>query len=104
MESFDRASVLSVEELFGRGKLAKYVACENAVAIMQLAMEVASGAGYHRPFPLERMYRDVRAGAIMPDSSAARKTFARQSLGLGGSPVFGYAESAGHAARILETV
>lgn len=105
VDAFDRAASLTVEELFARGNLAKYVACENAVAIMQLAVEVAGGVGYHRRFPLERMYRDVRAGAIMPDSPpAARKTFARVALGLSGSPVFGYEESAGHTARVLEEV
>lgn len=100
----DRAATLSVPELFTRGNLAKYVACENAIRIMSLVVEVAGGAGYHKRFPAERMYRDVRAGAIMPDSSpAARKTFADVSLGLADDlPVFGYEESAGHLARVLE--
>ena len=103
--SFDRPAMLTVEELFARGNLAKYVSSVNAVAIMELAMEVAGGAGYHRRFPLERMYRDVRAGAIMPDSSpAARRTIGRVALGVPGSPVFGYEESAAHAARVLEEV
>jgi alkylation response protein AidB-like acyl-CoA dehydrogenase len=100
--TFDRSSLLSVEELFARGNLAKYVACENAVQIMQLVVEIVGGAGYHRRFPIERMYRDVRAGAIMPDSSpAARKTFARISLGIESRQVFDYGDSAGHAARVL---
>jgi alkylation response protein AidB-like acyl-CoA dehydrogenase len=104
VERFDRAATLAVPELFARGNLAKYVACENAIRIMSLVVEVAGGAGYHKRFPIERMYRDVRAGAIMPDSSpAARKTFADVSLGLADDlPVFGYEESAGHLARVLE--
>jgi alkylation response protein AidB-like acyl-CoA dehydrogenase len=104
VEQFDRAATLPVPELFARGNLAKYVACENAIRIMSLVVEVAGGAGYHKRFPAERMYRDVRAGAIMPDSSpAARKTFADVSLGLTeGLPVFGYEESSGHLARVLE--
>jgi alkylation response protein AidB-like acyl-CoA dehydrogenase len=104
VEAFDRAAELSVPELFARGNLAKYVACENAIRIMSLVVEVAGGAGYHRRFPAERMYRDVRAGAIMPDSSpAARKTFAEVSLDLtDGLPVFRYEESADHVARVLE--
>ena len=103
VERFDRTAELSVPELFARGNLAKYVACENAIQIMDLVLEVAGGAGYHRRFPAERMYRDVRAGAIMPDSSpAARRTFAEVALGLTEAPVFDHAESAGHAARVLE--
>jgi alkylation response protein AidB-like acyl-CoA dehydrogenase len=104
VESFDRAAELTVPELFARGNLAKYVACENAIRIVSLVVEVAGGAGYHKRFPAERMYRDVRAGSIMPDSSpASRRTFAEVSLGLADSvPVFGVAESAGHLARVLE--
>lgn len=103
--AFDRAAALSVPELFARGNLAKYVACENAVRIMHLALEVAGGQGYHRRFPLERMYRDVRAGAIMPDSSpAARRSFAETALDLSTKPVFEVADSAGHAARVLSSL
>ena len=103
VESFDRGSELGVEELFARGNLAKYVACENAVALMQLVMEVAGGAGYHRRFPIERLYRDVRAGAIMPDNSpAARGTFALAALGLSRGPVFDLDESAGLLERLRE--
>lgn len=103
LDAFDRAATHSVEELFARGNLAKYVACENAVRIMQLVMEVAGGAGYHRRFPVERMYRDVRAGAIMPDSSpAARRTFAQDALGLSRGPVFDYAQSAAHVLRLRD--
>jgi alkylation response protein AidB-like acyl-CoA dehydrogenase len=103
VEAVGRAGTLTVEEVFARGNLAKYVACENAVRIMQLLMEVAGGAGYHRRFPVERMYRDVRAGAIMPDNSAAaRRTFALDALGLSRGPVFDYAESAAQVARLRE--
>jgi alkylation response protein AidB-like acyl-CoA dehydrogenase len=104
VEAFDRASELTVPELFARGNLAKYVACENAIRIVGLVVEVAGGAGYHKRFPAERMYRDVRAGAIMPDSSpAARKTFADVSLGIAdGLPVFDHADSASQLAKVLE--
>jgi alkylation response protein AidB-like acyl-CoA dehydrogenase len=103
VETFDRASVLSVEELFARGNLAKYVACENAVQIMQLVMEVAGGVGYHRRFPVERMYRDVRAGAIMPDNSpVARTTLAFDALGLSRGEVFEAEESAAQVERLRE--
>jgi alkylation response protein AidB-like acyl-CoA dehydrogenase len=104
VEAFDRASELTVPELFARGNLAKYVACENAIRIVGLVVEVAGGAGYHKRFPAERMYRDVRAGAIMPDSSpAARKTFADVSLAIAdGLPVFDHADSASQLAKVLE--
>lgn len=102
VETAARAAELSVPELFARGNLAKYVACENAIRIMSLVLEVAGGAGYHKRFPAERMYRDVRAGAIMPDSSpAARRTFAEVSLGLETLPVFGYEESDGRLEEVL---
>ena len=103
VETFDRGSLLTVEELFARGNLAKYVACENAVQIMQLVMEVAGGVGYHRRFPIERMYRDVRAGAIMPDNSpVARTTLAFDALGLSRGEVFEADEGVAQVERLRE--
>lgn len=103
VDTFDRASMLTVDELFARGNLAKYVACENAVRIMQLVMEVAGGMGYHRRFPVERLYRDVRAGAIMPDNSpVARTTFALDALGISRGETFGLAEAAALLERLRE--
>ena len=100
--TFDRGAMLSVPELFARGNLAKYVAAENAVRITHLALEVAGGQGFHRRFPLERLYRDARAGAIMPDGSpASRTTFAAAALGLDAKPVFTREQGAGHLARVL---
>lgn len=92
--SGEPAKQLTVQEVFARGNLAKYVACENAIAIMDLVMSVAGGAGYHRRAPVERMYRDVRAGAIMPYNSAdARVLFAQTALGLDAEPIVDYADS-----------
>jgi alkylation response protein AidB-like acyl-CoA dehydrogenase len=91
-----------VLDVYARGNLAKYVACENAIAIMDRVMEVAGGVGYHRRFPIERLYRDVRAGAIMPYSSPdARKLFAQAALGIEPLPVHGYDESAACVQRLL---
>jgi alkylation response protein AidB-like acyl-CoA dehydrogenase len=102
MAEFDRPAHLSVMDVYARGNLAKYVACENAIAIMDRVMEVSGGVGYHRRFPIERLYRDVRAGAIMPYSSPdARKLFAEAALGIEPSPVHGYAASAGGLDRLL---
>ena len=102
VKSFDRSAQLSVLELYARGNLAKYVACQNAIAIMDRVMEVSGGVGYHRRFPIERLYRDVRAGAIMPYSSPdARTLFAQVALELETSPVHDYAESAAGLERLL---
>jgi alkylation response protein AidB-like acyl-CoA dehydrogenase len=101
LATFDRAAQLSVREVYARGNLAKYIACENAIAIMDHVMELAGGAGYHRRFPVERMYRDVRAGAIMPYSAPdARTLFGGVALETEQTPVYGYEESAGHAERL----
>jgi alkylation response protein AidB-like acyl-CoA dehydrogenase len=100
----DRPRTMQVVDVYARGIIAKYVACENAIAIMDLVMEVAGGAGYHRRFPVERLYRDVRAGAIMPYSAPDARAFvAAVALGLELPPVFGYEESAGRVARIRES-
>jgi alkylation response protein AidB-like acyl-CoA dehydrogenase len=52
----------SVQEGMARTMLTKYVPCNNAIRIVDLALEVVGGAGFFRRSPLERMYRDVRAG------------------------------------------
>ena len=102
MAAFDRAAQLPVIDLYARGNLAKYVACQNAIAIMDRVMEVSGGVGYHRRFPIERLYRDVRAGAIMPYSSPdARTLFAQAALGIEPSPVLDYADSRAGLDRLL---
>ncbi|WP_199620844.1 acyl-CoA dehydrogenase family protein [Paenibacillus alkalitolerans] len=46
--------------------LAKYVATNNAIKVVDMAMRIAGGASLSRTFPLERYYRDVRAGLHNP--------------------------------------
>jgi alkylation response protein AidB-like acyl-CoA dehydrogenase len=46
--------------------LAKYHATNNAVRITDLALRIAGGAGLAETSPLERCFRDVRAGLIHP--------------------------------------
>jgi alkylation response protein AidB-like acyl-CoA dehydrogenase len=46
--------------------LVKYVATNSAVRIVDLAMRIVGGASLSRKLPLERMYRDVRAGLHNP--------------------------------------
>lgn len=56
----DRASVAS------QVPLVKYHATNNAVRITDLALRIAGGAGLAESAPLERCFRDVRAGLIHP--------------------------------------
>ena len=46
--------------------LAKYHATNNAVRVTDLALRIAGGAGLAESAPLERCFRDVRAGLIHP--------------------------------------
>ena len=60
----------------------KRVVVEEAVAVTDLAMEVVGGASYFRTSPLERLYRDARAGKFHPFTPEATLTFAgRLALG-----------------------
>jgi alkylation response protein AidB-like acyl-CoA dehydrogenase len=74
---------LGVQEGFARAGLAKVVATNNAVEIMQHVVDVAGGAAYMRRFPLERMWRDVQAGPIMPyNNHQALQLFGATALGV----------------------
>lgn len=46
--------------------LAKLVATNNALKVVDMAMRIAGGASLSRTLPLERYYRDVRAGLHNP--------------------------------------
>jgi alkylation response protein AidB-like acyl-CoA dehydrogenase len=46
--------------------VAKHIATENAVHVVDTAMSVLGGLGYLKRTPLERVYRDVRAGKVHP--------------------------------------
>lgn len=46
--------------------LAKYVVTNAAIAVVDKAMRIVGGASLFRKLPLERMYRDVRAGLHNP--------------------------------------
>jgi alkylation response protein AidB-like acyl-CoA dehydrogenase len=49
---------------------------EEAVAVTDLAMEVVGGASFYTSSPLERFYRDVRAGKFHPLTPEATLTYA----------------------------
>ena len=94
--SGDLFEQFSVQEGMARTMLTKHVPCNNAIRIVDLALEVVGGAGFFRRSPLERMYRDVRAGVIMPyNNPEARSLFGRNALGIEIAPEVPAAES-GH--------
>ncbi|MFD2371593.1 acyl-CoA dehydrogenase family protein [Brevibacillus sp. GCM10020057] len=53
-------------ELIPELGLVKYVATNHAIAVVDKAMRIVGGASLSRSLPLERMYRDVRAGLHNP--------------------------------------
>lgn len=61
--------------------LAKTVAVNNAISVVDLAMRIVGGASLSRKLPLERWYRDVRAGLHNPPmEDAVRLGLARRAL------------------------
>jgi alkylation response protein AidB-like acyl-CoA dehydrogenase len=94
MDSEALYTELPVQDGMARAVLTKYVTTNNAVAIVDRALHVVGGAGYYRRFPLERMYRDVRAGPIMPYSNLeAHDLFGRTSLEIEIAPAVPLAEA-----------
>ena len=94
MDSGALYTELPVQDGMARAVLTKYVTTNNAVTIVDRALHVVGGAGYYRRFPLERMYRDVRAGPIMPYSNLeAHDLFGRTSLGIEIAPAVQRAEA-----------
>ncbi len=64
--------------------LAKYVATNNALRAVDLMMEIVGAHGYLKKFPMERYFRDVRAGVNHPLSNArARELIGKSALGIG---------------------
>jgi alkylation response protein AidB-like acyl-CoA dehydrogenase len=61
----------------------KYVATNNAIRIVDLAMEIVGSVGIFKKHPLERYYRDVRAGTNHPFSNARmRELVGKNALGI----------------------
>lgn len=57
---------MTVQEGMARVTMAKYVAANNAVAIVDKVMSAMGGGAYFIRSPLQRIYRDVRAALIQP--------------------------------------
>ena len=58
--------------MFADTQAAKVFITEAAVRIVDRALALSGGAGYHNSHPLARAYRDVRAGGIMHPLGANR--------------------------------
>jgi alkylation response protein AidB-like acyl-CoA dehydrogenase len=62
---------------------AKYLSAETAVKVTDLALRVCGGRGLLKDYPLERHYRDVRAGLVMgPSTDFLLLNIGRAELGL----------------------
>jgi alkylation response protein AidB-like acyl-CoA dehydrogenase len=72
------------EEGLAQVVMPKYVATNNAIKILDACMEAVGAHAIMRKFPLERYYRDVRAGVNHPLSNArARELLGKVALGIG---------------------
>lgn len=61
----------------------KPAACEMAISVTNKALQVCGGAGYKRGHPVERCYRDGRAGSVMgPADDTVKLVVGTQILGL----------------------
>lgn len=73
----------SGEEGLRRVCMPKYFATNNAIRIVDLAMEIVGAVGIAKKYPLERYYRDVRAGPNHPFSNARmRELIGKNALGI----------------------
>lgn len=62
---------------------AKYFSAETAIKVTDLALRVCGGRGLLKDYPLERYYRDVRAGLVMgPSTDFLLLNIGRAELGL----------------------
>ncbi|MGE0681078.1 MAG: acyl-CoA dehydrogenase family protein [Candidatus Binatia bacterium] len=73
----------SGEDGLRRVCMPKYFATNNAIRIVDMAMEVVGAVGFLKKHPLERYYRDVRAGVNHPFSNARmRELVGKNALGI----------------------
>ena len=62
---------------------ARMIAIENSARVVDLALRAVGGASYFRRLPLERYYRDVRAGLFHPpDSDETLELLGRSAFGI----------------------
>jgi len=61
----------------------KVIACGAANDVTQTAIQVCGGTGYSKAYPVERYFRDARAGSIMgPNDDMLRVLIGQRVLGL----------------------
>jgi alkylation response protein AidB-like acyl-CoA dehydrogenase len=88
-EYLSQAGSFKGETGLARLVMAKYVATNNAIRAVDYCMEAVGAHGILKKFPMERYYRDVRAGVNHPVSNArARELIGKAALeiGLGETP------------------
>lgn len=74
--------LLKGDDFFLEVSALKAVATECAIDLSHLAMRVCGGAAYKTGHPVERHYRDARAGALMaPNNDSLRTLIGKQLLG-----------------------
>jgi alkylation response protein AidB-like acyl-CoA dehydrogenase len=62
----------------------KISACEMAINVTNKAFQVCGGTAYRRGHPVERHFRDARAGSVMaPSDDTLKLIMGRQILGIG---------------------
>lgn len=70
-------------ESFTSMNLAKYMANTAAIRVADISMELSGGRGFLRNSPMERFYRDARAGAVMGTNlGALRDLIGKSALGM----------------------
>lgn len=79
----EEASGSSEAAIMARVAAAKVVVNETANRVTEQALQIAGGTSITRALPLERYFRDVRAGAMQPPSGdTAYEMIGRAALGM----------------------
>ncbi len=66
-----------------RAVAARMIAIENSVKVVDLALRAVGGSSYFKRLPLERLFRDVRAGLYHPfDSDESLEFLGKSAFGL----------------------
>ena len=69
--------------------IGKTLVAENAIRTVELAMELAGGAGFYRAAGLERRFRDVQGARYHPLQSGPQAAYAgAMALGLPVATIF----------------
>ena len=79
----DLIEVIDKPEFLQAVASVKIVATQASAAVCTLAMQVCGGTGFSRKHPLERYFRDARAGSVMgPADDILRVLIGQRALGL----------------------